>query len=404
MSISLLIASNDEHFREMVRENLLNIQNSKVISEYPEVNTNLYIRVLQDLERHPEAALVIDLSFDFETGVAAMQKVKQAVPELYVIASNFQADGESVLSCLRAGANDFLTQPLKRIEFRDAMGRLESTPRRVTTTGSRLGKIYTFLGAKGGVGTTSLAVNFASVLAQRKQNTVLMDFDWTANDVAMQLGAQPQYTLMEVGENVSRMDQALFEGFVTRDPLGFFLLGPPDSLEQRGYFTEPMFREFSTFLVEKYQSIVIDGGRHINDDVTLAAMQASNMIFLVLTQEYATIRNAQRHLSFLMRMGFNQDQIKIVVNRYSKKHDANLASVDQIQTTLNQPAFYGIPSSPVFLSALNKARPMVSNREEAGEVDRVFRQFVDKATGVKRESKADEQPVAKSGLKSLLSR
>ncbi len=403
MSISLLVASNDEHFRENIRENLLNMQNAKVLAEYPEVSTNLYIRVLQDLERHPEAALVVDLSFDFETGISAMGKVKQAVPELYVIASNFQADGETVLSCLRSGANDFLTQPLKRIEFRDAMQRLESTPRRVTSTGSRLGKIYTFLGAKGGVGTTSLAVNFAAVLAQRKQQTVLLDFDWTGNECAMQLGAAPQYTLSEVGENLGRMDQALFEGFVSRDPLGFFLVGPPDSLEQRGYFTEPMFREFSTFLVEKYQSIVIDAGRNINDDVVLAALQASNSIFLVVTQEYPTIRNAQRYLAFLMRMGFSQDQIKIVINRYSKKHDSQHASLEQVQSTLNQTAFYGIPNAPAFLAAVNKARPMVQDREAAGEVDRVFRSFVDKATGVKREEKAGEA-VGKSGLKSLISR
>ncbi|MCC6390420.1 MAG: AAA family ATPase, partial [Bryobacterales bacterium] len=272
MPISLLVASSDDHFREMVRENLLNIQNSKVLSEYPEVSSTLYIRVLQDLERHPEAALVVDMSYDAGVALAAMQKVKQAVPELYLIASNFQADGETVLSCLRAGASDFLTQPLKRIEFRDAMQRLESTPRKVSTAGSRLGKIYTFLGAKGGVGATTLAVNFAGVLAQRKQQVVMLDLDWTANDVALQIGAAPQYTLMEVGENLGRMDQALFEGFVTRDPLGFYLVGPPDSLEQRGYFTEPMFREFSTFLVEKYQSIVIDAGRNINDDVVLGAL------------------------------------------------------------------------------------------------------------------------------------
>src|SRR5258708_39563122 len=107
---------------------------------------------------------------------------------------------------------------------------------------SKLGKIYTFLGVKGGVGTTTLAVNFAGVLAQRKKNTVLLDLDWTSNDAAMQLGAAPQYTLQELGENLSRMDQALFEGFVTRDPLGFFLVGPPDSAEHRAHFTEPMLR------------------------------------------------------------------------------------------------------------------------------------------------------------------
>ncbi len=388
MPVSLLVASNDEHFREMVRENLLNVPNSRVIAEYPEVSSTLYIRVMQDLERHPEAALILDMSYDADAALESLRKVKQAVPELYCVASNFQADGDTVLGAVRAGASDFLTQPMKRLEFRDAMHRLEATPRKVTTTASRLGKIYTFIGAKGGAGTTTLAVNYASVLAQRKQQTVLLDFDWVANDVAMQLGAQPQYTLMEVGENVSRMDQALFEGFVTRDPLGFFLVGPPDSLEQRGYFTEPMFREFSTFLVEKYQSVVVDAGTNVNDDVVLAAMQASSSVFIVVTQDFPAIRNAQRYLAFLMRMGFTQDQLKIVINRYQKKHDSNLASLDQVKSTLNQEVFYGIPQSAAVANAINKARPFVQDRQAAGELDRLFRKFVDKATGVQREAEA----------------
>jgi len=70
-------------------------------------------------------------------------------------------------------------------------------------------------------------VNFAAVLAAAPPSTVLIDLDWTGNDAAMQVGASPQYTLMEVAENMERMDQSLFEGFVTRDPLGFFLVGRP---------------------------------------------------------------------------------------------------------------------------------------------------------------------------------
>ena len=169
------------------------------------------------------------------------------------------------------------------------------------------------------MGTTTLAVNFASVLAQRKVSTVAIDLDWIGNDVAMQLGASPQYTLMEVGENLERLDQALFEGFVTRDPLGFFLVGPPDALEQHGHFSDHQLREFATFLVEKYDAIVIDGGRNISNDLVLAAAQVSAAVFLVIDQEFPSIRNAQRYISFLMRMGFNQDQIKVVVNRYTKK-------------------------------------------------------------------------------------
>jgi pilus assembly protein CpaE len=390
-----MVASSDEHFREMVRDNLANVPNAKVISEFQEVAGNLYIRVLQDLERYPHAGLILDLSADTETGVKALEKIKQAAPDVYIIASHYHADGETVIACMRAGANEFLLQPLKRTEFRDAMSRFERAPKRAAASESKLGKVYTFLGAKGGVGTTALAVNFASVLAQRKQNTVMIDLDWVGNDVAMQVGASPQYTLMEVAENLSRMDQALFEGFVTRDPLGFYLVGPPDALENRGLFSEHMFREFATFLVEKYDAIVVDGGRNISDEVVMAACQVSAAIFLVLQQDFPSVRNAQRYITFLMRMGFNQDQIKLVVNQYTKKVNSNHASLEQIQQTLNQPVFYGIPGSPAMLASINRARPAVANREQAGDLDRMIRAFVDKATGRRTDP---EKPGAAGGL------
>lgn len=388
MPISLLVASSDPHFRESITESLLNVPTAKMISEYPEVSSNLYIRVIQDLERHPDAALIVDLASDPEGALKVMEKVKQAAPDLYIIASNYHADGETVIASLRAGANDFLVQPLKRIEFRDAMARLERAPRRTSVTVSRLGKVYSFLGVKGGVGATTLAVNFAGVLAQRKQTVVLLDLDFTANDCAMQTGTSPQHSLTEVGENLSRMDQALFEGFVTRDPLGFFLVGPPDQVEQRPVFTEPMFREFANFLVEKYESVVVDAGRWLSDEVALAALQSSSTVFVVLTQDLPAIRNAQRYIAALMRLGFNQDQLKIVVNRYQKKPGPNLATVEQIQQTLNQQVFYGIPASAAAMAAVNKGRPFVADREAAVDLDRSFRAFVDKATGAKQAAKS----------------
>ena len=387
---ALMVASSDEHFREMVRDNLLNVPNAKVAAEYQEIAANLYIRVLQDLERNPSAGLIVDISGDPEGAIKAIEKVKQAAPDLFVIASHFHADGETVIACMRAGANEFLLQPIKRTDFRDAIARLERAPRHATAGESKLGRLYTFIGTKGGVGATTLAVNFAAVLAERRLSTVLIDLDWTGNDAAMQIGASPQYTLMEVAENLERMDQALFEGFITRDPLGFFLVGPPDALEQHGHFSDHMFREFATFLVEKYDAIVIDGGRAVSDEVVLAAAQISASVFLVIDQEFPSIRNAQRYIAFLMRMGFNQDQIKIVVNRYSKKAGPNMAALEQIQSTLNQPVFYGIPASPAVIASINKARPFVANREEAPDLDRIFRAFVNKATGGKKNAIAAE--------------
>ena len=152
MAISLLVASGEEHFRESIHESAISAGNVRVISNYPEVSSNLYIRVLQDLERNPDAALIVDLVADPENALKSLEKIKQAAPDLYVIASNYHADAETVIASVRAGANDFLMQPLKRNDFRDVMARLERAPRRSAPVSSRLGKIYSFLGVKGGVG------------------------------------------------------------------------------------------------------------------------------------------------------------------------------------------------------------------------------------------------------------
>ena len=386
MSFTLLIASSDDQVRDLVRDSVANTPNARIVGEYPEVTPNLYIRVLQDVERHSDAALFLDVSSDPVNGIKSLEKLKQAVPDLYVIVCDYSEDGESILLTIRSGANDYLTMPLKRSDLRDALTRLERTPRRTISGGSQLGRIYTFLGAKGGVGATALAVNFATVLAQRKKQTVMLDVNWTANDVAMQLGAAPQYTLLEVGENLDRMDQSLFEGFVTRDPSGFLLVGPPDSLEQpRSLFSDSMLREFTTFLVEKYEAIVMDAGCDLSNDLTLAALQVSTTVFIVTTQEFPAIRNTQRYLSYLMRMGFTADQIKIVINKYQKKASSQVASLEQVTQTLNQPVFYGIPDSSAMLASINRARPLVTDRKAFPEMDRVFRAFVDKATGAKKE-------------------
>src|SRR5258706_15753647 len=106
MSLVLLVASADEHFREMVRESLVNIPNARVAGEYQDVAQNLYIRVLQDLERNPHAALILDLAGDPEISLKSLELVKQASPDLYVIVSHYHPDGVPVIAAFRPGAND----------------------------------------------------------------------------------------------------------------------------------------------------------------------------------------------------------------------------------------------------------------------------------------------------------
>ena len=167
-------------------------------------------------------------------------------------------------------------------------------------------------------------------------------------------------------------------------------------MEHRGYFSEAHLREFTTFLIEKYDDIIIDGGKNLNDEAVMSACQVSTIVFIVVQQDVPCIRNAQRYIGAMVRLGFSQDQIRVVCNHYTKKVGPNHATLEQIQQTLNQPVFYGIPDSPAMLAAVNRARPLVADRQAAPEMDRLFRAFVDKATGAKTPKAAPGTLLGKS--------
>src|SRR5436190_12639753 len=130
MPISLIVASQEPHFREFVREHLAHTPGAKLVSEHEEVGLNLYVRILHDLERHPHAAVLLDIATDPEQGLRALEHLTNAAPGIYVILSEYQAAPEFLIRGMRAGSADFLQQPLKRPEFRDAMTRLEQHAQR----------------------------------------------------------------------------------------------------------------------------------------------------------------------------------------------------------------------------------------------------------------------------------
>jgi len=135
----------------MVRDSLVNLPEAKIVAEYQEVAANLYIRVMQELERHANAGLIVDISGDPEGAIKAVEKVKQAVPDLFVIVSNFHRrwrDGDSMHA--RRGQRVSAAKPVKRTEFRDAMGRLDRHPRHGAASESKTWARFTrFIGTKG---------------------------------------------------------------------------------------------------------------------------------------------------------------------------------------------------------------------------------------------------------------
>ncbi len=222
MPVQLIVASSEPRFHDFVREQLALTANVEVAGEHEDMGPNLYVRILQDLNSNPQAAVLLDISSDPEQGLRALEQMRQAVPDLYVILSHTHSGEEFLLRSMRLGGADFLQQPLKRAELNDAMTRLEQHVERIHRQGRQFGRMYTFVGVKGGMGTTTAAINFAALCARQNKSTVLVDLDMESGDAASYLGLRHQYSLADVAENLEQLDQAMLEGILARDPLGIY--------------------------------------------------------------------------------------------------------------------------------------------------------------------------------------
>src|SRR5438132_9410283 len=268
MAIQLIVGSPDPRFHDFVREQLARIPNAEIVSEYEDMGPNLPVRIVHDLNVHLQSAVLMDVSADPEQGLRALESIRQSVPTLHAILSALQVSEEFLLRSMRMGSADFLQQPLKRAEFSDAMTRLEEHLQRIHRQGRQLGRMYTFVGVKGGVGTTTAALNLAALCAKQNKSTVLVDLDMDSGDAASYLGLRHQYSLADVVGNLDQLDQAMLDGIVARDPLGFAVLCAPEEFERSQAIGPEHFREIGTFLIERFDIVIVDGS-HTLDQLLL---------------------------------------------------------------------------------------------------------------------------------------
>jgi pilus assembly protein CpaE len=320
---------------------------------------NLPVRILHDVSLNPTSAVLLDISSDPEQGLHALEQMRQATPALYVILSNAQSGEEFLLRSMRMGGSDFLQQPLKRAEFSEAMNRLEQYGERVHQQGRHHGQMYTFVGVKGGVGTTTAAVNFAAICARLKRSTVLLDLDMDSGDAACYLGLRHKYSLADAVENLDQLDQAMLEGIMVRCPLGFYVLCAPEELERSRLISEEHLRELGNFLIERYDTVVVDGSRSL-DPLLLSCLELSESVFVMLTDEFPAVRNAQHYLSTLARAGYGLEAVKLIVNRYEKRGSLHV-SLEQLQQTVGTPPFWVLPNRyEEAMQAIHEAQPVVA--------------------------------------------
>jgi len=227
-----------------------------------------------------------------------------------VIVVGASKDPDVILQAMRAGAREFVvaTEPAKlESALRGLVGPAEAPV---------LGKITTVFPAKGGMGATSIATNLAGIVASGGSRTCLVDLDLELGDVLAALDMQGGYSLGDLLANMHRLDRELLDSSLPRHASGVAVLAQGGRVED-GHVGAEAVAKALTFLRGFYEHILVDGVRGFGDSA-LAALDASDRVLLVVTQEIASVRNAQRCIDLFRKLGYPEDKVLLVVNRWHK--------------------------------------------------------------------------------------
>ncbi len=320
----ILIISPDALTRQELGRLLKGV--AEVVGEAPDYSSGYTLATTTNPD-----VIFIDLGPDPGQGVGLIEKLVagHTASAMFVISKEKSPD--LILKVMRLGVRDFFVLPDDEAAISRAIGTL--TPAMVEKSPPR-GKIFTVFSLLGGCGATTLATNLAGCFAMdSEKKSVLFDLDLYKGDVSFFLNLETPFTITDFHSNLGRIDGELLDSSMAKHPSGLFVLGHPKSYEEIEDITGEHLTQVLKKLSQHYDFVVVDCLKAIND-IFLAVMDASDVIVLVALQTVPALKNTKRCLELFEQLGYNQEKIKVVLNRFAKK---KLFSVDNVEKTLDWP-------------------------------------------------------------------
>jgi pilus assembly protein CpaE len=312
-----------------------------------------------------------------------IQGVRRQFPQTAIVIVVSNLDPALLLEAMRAGVNEVIAHPADAGELQRIMQRIAGTH-----SGADTGSVHGFVGAKGGVGTTTIAVNTATALGSLSApgRTLLIDFHRTGGDAALFTGADPRFSVIDALENTHRLDETFFKTLVVPIAPGTDLLASSERL-LGGFFERHQIQQVIAFAASIYRHTVLDVPRF--DTSVLEALEHVSNLYVVANQELATVRSAHR-LFATMHERYGRDKVKLLLSRSDGAAEISHADVEK---AAGGRVAYTFPSNyRVALQALHKGRPIAL--ENHNNLSAAFKGFAQVLAG----SHSEKKPTRPSGL------
>lgn len=264
--------------------------------------------------------------------------------KVLIVAVGKRPTSAVILAAMRAGCSEYFTKFSAQQELDVILDRFQESCFTEMESHATNGSVLSILGAKGGMGATSVAVHLAAFLAQYHQRkTLLIDQQQMLGHACVYLGVDGEHhTLSEVVRNLKRMDSELLRGFVAHHPSGLHVLSSPDASISHEPVDAQEFARTVEFLRGEYDYIIMDCDRR-QPDLWPSIADASAEILMVTTPEVAAVRDLSRIADGLVVTEGTSSKLKVILNRYTAPH---AVAAEQIEKVLKLPIALKLPDSP----------------------------------------------------------
>lgn len=300
---------------------------------------------------------------------AHIRELLNASPDLEVFLTASRTDPQALLEAFRVGAKEFLPQPLTRQEVEPALARFEERfAGRLSGSEQQSGRVVAVIGARGGVGASTVATNLAMSVQQASQRdpVALMDLDLHGGDLGLFLDLRPLQGLKQLSKDISRLDDTIIKSSLARHSSGLHFLSS-------GYegFEEPVHAPGSAMRVigllrSMHRHVFLDCG-HVLEPAVKEALDCSDQIIVVTTLSLPSIRRTKRLLDVLRMAAYPSGKVGVVVNRYANDQKDLLTETEGL---LGMPMAGLIPNDYGTASeAINHGKPLtvMASRTSIGQ-------------------------------------
>ena len=286
--------------------------------------------------------LLMDINMPGMDGIATTERVSATFPTTSIIMMSVQGEADYLRRSMLAGAREFLVKPfssdeltasIRQVHIREKQkrGRMMIPAPGVPGAGDpdkKNGKIVTLFAPKGGVGRTTLAVNLAVAMAgEQRQSVTLVDGSFQFGDVGVLLNLNPKNkSIIDVVADPASTDEDLVDTTLINHSTGIKVLLAPPSPEMAELITVDQIRRMMGRLRDTNDFTVVDLWPHFND-VSLALLDMSDVILVVLTLEITNIKNIRLFLEVAEQLGYG-DRLKLVLNRADSAFGIRVADVE----------------------------------------------------------------------------